>query len=511
MITISHLFSSILKYSFSLVLIFLFSANTFAGTTRWIGGSITYQMLDKDKLEVNLELISDCNSSIPEATKHIKVFSPGCMLLPDLILYKSINGDENISPLCPRWTDPCGGTNSEMPVGFRKTVYTGVLDLLKHQGDQLICDEWVLSFTDCCRYETDAINKNEKFYLETKFNRSFGPVNHSPHFLNETAVAFCDGFDVDYNLGVFDPDGDSLAFSFQPSKISVLDSITYPYPLHSQNPIKSHTPIQFNLSSGTFSFKPNGKQMSKACLKVEEFRNGRKIGEVDRDIMVVILDCDVLNNKPVASGFDSIQGRFDTIIEPGKQFLTKIYTSDPDINDPVSVQITANFPLYNIGITSGLHPEVIIKWTPAKNDIGNYWMKVKVFDDGCPIIENQEFVYKISVKPAEAGQGHQFRQYEGKVVDVDLPLIFEPDGPEVTNNTFGIPSGKEIELVSLSIFSPFGKVLFDSGLYAQKDGWDGTYMGQKMPSGTYLYFLEGKRLLSGEKLFKFGQVRLIRN
>lgn len=76
---------------------------------------------------------------------------------------------------------------------------------------------------------------------------------------------------------------------------------------------------------------------------------------------------------------------------------------------------------------------------------------------------------------------------------VFVPNAFSPDGDGV-NDSFTIFGANEIEeITSMKIFNRWGNLLFEGGPFLPGDlslGWDGTYRGQFVNSGVYLYFAE---------------------
>ena len=76
---------------------------------------------------------------------------------------------------------------------------------------------------------------------------------------------------------------------------------------------------------------------------------------------------------------------------------------------------------------------------------------------------------------------------------VFVPNAFSPNEDGV-NDTFTIFGANEIEEVTeMKIFNRWGDLLFESGPFSPGDiasGWNGTYRGQFVNSGVYLYFAE---------------------
>ncbi|MEP7169311.1 MAG: gliding motility-associated C-terminal domain-containing protein [Bacteroidota bacterium] len=85
-----------------------------------------------------------------------------------------------------------------------------------------------------------------------------------------------------------------------------------------------------------------------------------------------------------------------------------------------------------------------------------------------------------------------------------VPNSFTPNGDGL-NDTFGI-SGEAIQKFSMRIFNRWGEMIFETS--NTNDQWNGTFKGQKVPMGSYVYkiFASG---LTGKRVQKEGTVSLI--
>jgi len=85
-----------------------------------------------------------------------------------------------------------------------------------------------------------------------------------------------------------------------------------------------------------------------------------------------------------------------------------------------------------------------------------------------------------------------------------VPNSFTPNGDGLNDN-FGI-SGEAIQSFSMRIFNRWGDMIFETSSVTDK--WDGTFKGQKAPTGNYVYkiFASG---LTGKKVAREGNLTLI--
>ena len=76
---------------------------------------------------------------------------------------------------------------------------------------------------------------------------------------------------------------------------------------------------------------------------------------------------------------------------------------------------------------------------------------------------------------------------------INIPNSFSPNGDGI-NDKF-VVSGNDLESAALKVYDRWGTKVYDSG--TRLGSWDGTYMGNPQPAGTYIYiaqllFIDGK-------------------
>lgn len=86
------------------------------------------------------------------------------------------------------------------------------------------------------------------------------------------------------------------------------------------------------------------------------------------------------------------------------------------------------------------------------------------------------------------------------------PNAFSPDGDGI-NDFFKI-SGQGIIDYQIEIFNRWGQMVYKS-LDLGK-GWDGTFKGKNLPTGTYVYKIKSSKYGVEQKLVKNGSVALVR-
>ena len=89
-------------------------------------------------------------------------------------------------------------------------------------------------------------------------------------------------------------------------------------------------------------------------------------------------------------------------------------------------------------------------------------------------------------------------------MSIYVPNTFTPNGDGL-NDTFGV-AGEAIEEFRMQVFNRWGQLVFESK--NAMDRWDGTYMGEPVPMGTYVYKVTAATAKGGRQL-KEGQVNVI--
>ncbi len=68
-------------------------------------------------------------------------------------------------------------------------------------------------------------------------------------------------------------------------------------------------------------------------------------------------------------------------------------------------------------------------------------------------------------------------------MSIYIPNTFTPNGDGL-NDTFGV-AGEAILEFNMKIFNRWGQLIYETSNANER--WDGTYLGQKVPMGTYVY------------------------
>ena len=322
------IFSQCLKQIFILV---LFLSN-YSYASHNLAGQITYRYLSPNTYEIILTTYTDpfargvdrCNADIEiwgrQGNNFIKIHT-----------IEKIPRENGPNGTCS-FPDKMGVfVRPKIKKNIYRTIYT-----FNGPGT------FALRYFDVARVD-NVKNMNNSgataFYVETiLFNNPFIGTNSSPQLLNDPLDDACTNRLWTHNPGAFDPDGDSLSFSLIPCQQYDPPTISAPIPVANfQNPGNFGGSFTIDRETGLITWdKPIQTGVYNISILIEEFRNGRKLGQVIRDMAIFVKPC--FNDPPV------IQALNDTCVKPGDNLSFNIRVFDNNSLDSVY------FYLNNAGI-----------------------------------------------------------------------------------------------------------------------------------------------------------------
>jgi gliding motility-associated-like protein len=174
----------------------------------------------------------------------------------------------------------------------------------------------------------NSINTPLFIYSELVINPFLGGYNNSPVLLLPPIDNGCVDQPFYHNPGAYDVDGDSLSYRLVSCRGA--QGLTIPgYMLPNEIPNTNiNLPHMLTLDSITGDFLWDSPQIQgeyNIAILIEEWRNGIKIGSIERDMQIIITAC---NNRPPI-----IESLNDTCIEAGKTLTFDVKAYDPDSTD----------------------------------------------------------------------------------------------------------------------------------------------------------------------------------
>jgi hypothetical protein len=209
------------------------------------------------------------------------------------------------------------------------------------------------------------IVNSAQVYLTLQTTITISPFlgkNVSPVLLNPPLDRACIQQIFEHNPAAFDSNNDSLYYSLTTPKGENGEDVSgYTLP----------TGVSINSKTGTFTWdSPQIGGQYNFALKIEEFRNGFKLGEITRDMQVNVSVC---NNLP-----PSINAQENFCVWAGNDLEFTVNANDLNEDDLVNLSATGgvfeseNAPLaIFVSVTDTTFVENIFKWETSCNHIFN--------------------------------------------------------------------------------------------------------------------------------------------
>jgi gliding motility-associated-like protein len=435
------------KYLFVL-LISLISLKSWS--THVIGGDISMEWVSMNEYKINAkiyrdnlsggaQMVTDLTVGIYEIGTNIQVMS---IQLPRISLNIVQLGDQCYTP------DP---NSLEIEEGIFRSA--APITLNDFANGYYIQSEIFARNTLAINISSNPL-QGMTFYCEIP-DPTIGQ-NSSPQFGNFPSSAyFCVNSTKIINFNTIDPDGDSLVHSFTTPLISINNtggnftiagSGAYPYypsigwstGYSLTNILGATSSMTMNPTTGDITAIANDLGYFTFAIKVEEFRNGVKIGEVRRDLQYASLICDIgsppyfLNTTPTSNQTIEIPYNKeyckDLIFEDANfsdtlyiEMISTIFDSNayipsltPDANgnfhyfyngsgDPLVWNDSVVIPANQTNSEGEFNISTIANrfcWTPTCNQIGEVFpFQVNAYSLGCDGKSSDSILFNLEVIP----------------------------------------------------------------------------------------------------------------
>ncbi len=317
-----------------------------------LGGEITWKCAGGNNFVFELILYRDCNSNdIPTNSQQIKVWN-----------HQTVNefalefvSKTSISPICTQNSTffpplSCGsGDNGGNGLGaVEKFIFRSNPISLSGIPPS---EGWIFTFTTSARKATLSNITNPGANGMTLVAKMFqinvvqnSCLDNSPRFLENPYLIVCAGSPYIYMPNCVDEDLDSLVFSMV-NPLNNFETGTFNPPTNpietqflpnfsAQSPTPglvingSNSGFNLNLNTGDISFSSviSGQYMFK--MKVESYRNGRKIAEIEREIVVFVKECGDANTQPEILAPTELANLFEANFEIGQLVNFTVNSSD---------------------------------------------------------------------------------------------------------------------------------------------------------------------------------------
>ena len=348
---------------FFLTIPFLFISLS-AKATHIVGGDFKITMVSNgtssSTYDVQLRLYRDNVNGLVQLPNSVNVgiYQVGTNNLVTNKILNITNGNGSIVPL----GDPCYTPNPSI-VQIQEGIYQNTSSTLSLPNYSF---GYYIQYETCCRnglIDNLMAPTNDGITIMAIIPNPGLGQNSSPDFGDyPTDAYFCVNNIKNFTWPVTDPDGDSLVFSL----VAPLDEGTAfgtgnsspgsnPYPFYPKcvfsavynvaNMIGGSPAMSINQTTGEITASPAIQGFFAFAVRVEEYRNGVKIGEVRRDAQYASLPC-IISNPPTVSVNNS-QGNtqndsivIDVYVNENICFDFELGVNDP--NDSLYILLSSN-------------------------------------------------------------------------------------------------------------------------------------------------------------------------
>lgn len=364
------------------------------------GGELVYQWVSDSTYRFYFKCYRDCGAAAAPATQEMCLVN-SCVpsLNFSITLSKSASpvsyGNPNGTPLnsvCPSYPGKCQNPSSAIP-GYEEWWYTGQATL------PVRCTGWTFSVFVSPRLASNNIGTGN-FYIDATFDNLNFQGNSSPVFNTPPIPYTCLNQNINYNFGAADKNQDSLVTELiQPRSsagcsTSVATLMFAPgTPAYNMftNPIQTGNTFSLVSKTGNMNFTPTLSGPSTIALRVKEYRNGRFIGTVMRDVQLNVLSaCSNIPPILTVSGSSIIGGAYAAGQVSGCPEQPLNFCFDIKSSNAASVLLATDnhatvFPLSAVTYTNVAHDSIrgCYQWAPTINDTGLRTFVIVVRDSSC--------------------------------------------------------------------------------------------------------------------------------
>jgi PKD repeat protein len=261
--------------------------------THIVGGTITYEHINGDTYSITVLLYRDCTSPTTPFPASVNVQvrdANGNQLSPT----ESFNSQlDSVLPV-PSYMSACVVNPG---ICIEEGYYTSVVTLAPLAGGYHVFHQF------CCRTNylnnvTNPIATGLSLYAFIPDANTQG-VNTSANWNLQPPLFECQGFPMNYDNGAFDADGDSLVFTYYtpysdpaptfPSGVATFTPLTWAAGYGANNPCGGPNLTMNNM--GYITGTPGNIGYFQSGIRCEEYRNGVKISEVNRDYPFIVVSC----------------------------------------------------------------------------------------------------------------------------------------------------------------------------------------------------------------------------
>jgi len=288
--------SLLIKLTMLITLVFTMNA-TQVNASHIAGADLTYDCVGVDSFLVKLQLYRDCSGVGAPGSTGINIESVSCVQSFTSTLTLMNPGGTELPTLC-QWMQINTTCNGGFLPGMEVYKYQGIVVMPAQ------CDDWIFSYSTCCRNSTVNTTGQPAMYIEATLDNLNYSCNSSPLFLQHPTPWVCLNNNFCMNNSAWDVDGDSLVYSFTDPLSAPLTSITWNIPYTAVQPIIGAT---IDNTYGNVCITPNTLGNFNMAVKIEEWDPVTVTlkSTIMRDMQVLVQSCTVTDNTIIGQVTDT--------------------------------------------------------------------------------------------------------------------------------------------------------------------------------------------------------------
>ena len=374
-----------------LILIFALQFSVSSKASHIMGGEITWECLGSGSYQFDLVLYRDCNGlDIVDPFLTLEVWGHPSITTIQCNLFNTVD----LSPDCTEI--PGFPQELECGVGSQSGNGAGAVQMYVYRSNPVVLNGtppaggWAFTYDSFSRnWGLSNINNPPSYGITLSAimyavpGSSANPcTDSSPQFAQDPYMLSCAGTDFMFNSDAFDPDNDSLVYSWgipfdhfpagayapptnpAPVPFNAGFSYTNPTPDATFNP--GNIPAQMNAQTGDITFKSFTTGNFALVQKIDSYRNGVLISTINREVQMIVISCPgYVNTAPDITPPFNANTSWDAEFFAGDLINFDIIVSDVEVLQDGSPQTVTLFPTGSYFGAGLIDPNSGCNYTPC--------------------------------------------------------------------------------------------------------------------------------------------------